>query len=223
MAISTVGLDLAKPNFPLVGFNNQFKEVKRRTLRRAQVLGFFDRLSPCRIGMELRAGAHYWGQQFSALGHEVMLIPEQSVIADLHNENKGFFNDARVLANALIRPNISCVPVKTVDQQEVHAVHRMHSQCIKDRAALSNLTWSLLTECGISLPKGVAAFRRHIPEILEDVDNGLSERFRRMLAHRYEQLLEQDKHLRFYTDELEILSAKQRTPKGEQPGRIPKL
>ena len=206
MAIATIGLDLAKPNFPVVGYDAQFKEVKRRTLRRNQVLDFFDRLSPCRVGLELCSGSHYWGRQFGAFGHEVILIPDRSVIAALRNKNKGFFNDARGLAEALTLPNISYVPVKTIDQQELHAIYRMYSQCIKDRAALCNLTWKLLAEYGVSLPKGVGAMRRHIPELLEDADNGLSERFLRMLSHRYRQLLEFDDHLTFYQGELQMLN-----------------
>ena len=206
MAIATIGLDLAKPNFPVVGYDAQFKEVKRRTLRRNQVLDFFDRLAPCRVGLELCSGSHHWGRQFSALGHEVMLIPENAVISALRDKNKGFFNDARVLAEALSQPNLSCVPVKTVDQQELHAIYRMHSQCVKDRAALCNLTWKLLAEYGVPLPKGVAAMRRHIPKLLEGADNGLSARFLRMLSHRYRQLLEFDGHLNYYESELLMLN-----------------
>jgi transposase len=206
MAIATIGFDLAKPNYPIVGYDEQFKEVKRRTLQRNQVLSFFDRLSPCRVGMELCVGSHYWGRQFSAFGHEVLLIPDQAVISALRDKNKGFFNDARVLAEALTQPNISCVPVKTVDQQELQAVHRMHSQCIKDRAAFCNLTWKLLAEYGIPLPKGVGAMRRHLPELLEDTGSSLSERFLRMLSHRYRQLLEFDEHLNFYEGELVLLN-----------------
>ncbi len=206
MTIATIGFDLAKPNFPIVGYDEQFKEVKRRTLRRNQVFDFFNRLSPCRIGMELCVGSHYWGRQFSDLGHEVMLIPDRSVISALRDKNKGFFNDARVLAEALIRPNISCVPVRTVVQQELQAIHRMHSQGIKDRAAFCNLTWKLIAESGTPLPKGVGALRRHLPELLEEADNGLSECFRRLLSHRYEQLLEFDAHLNFYAAELALLS-----------------
>ena len=88
----------------------------------------------------------------------------------------------------------------------MQAIHRMRSQCLRDRTALSNSTRGLLGEYGISFSKGLAVLRRKIPELLEDADNGLSLRFRNLLARRYEQLVEIDEHIAFYTKELELLS-----------------
>jgi len=205
MAIATIGLDLVKPEFPLVGYDERFKEVKRRTLRRDQVLDFFDRLQPCRIGMELCTGAHFWGRQFKEFGHEVKLIPTHYVKSELRDSNKGFFNDARIIADAASKPEIPSVHIRTEGQQELHAIHRMHSQCLQERTALCNLTWRLLGDFGVCLPKGVKALRRHLPELLQDQDNSLSEVFRRMLSRRYEQLLELDEHLIFFENELDLV------------------
>jgi len=204
MSIATIGLDLAKPNFPFVGFNEDFQEVRRRTLTRNQVFRFFERLPPCQIGMELCAGSHYWGRHFHAHGHDVRLIPAHYVATELRDSNKGYFNDARVLAAALRRPSIPNVHVKSIGQQELDTIHRLHSQSIRDRTAHCNLTWKLLIDYGIQLPKGVAALRRHLPGILDDEENCLSERFRRMMAKRLEQLLEMDGHLSFYERELSM-------------------
>jgi len=211
MAIATIGLDLAKPEFPLVGYDERFKEVKRRTLHRNQVLDFFDRLQPCRIGMELCTGAHFWGRQFKEFGHEVKLIPTHYVKSELRDSNKGFFNDARVIAGAINKNDIPGIAIKTGPQQELHAIHRMHSQCLQERAALCNLTWRLLGDFGVCLPKGVRALRRHLPELLQDRDNGLSELFRRMLSRRFEQLIELDEHLIFFESELDLLKQQVRS------------
>lgn len=206
MQITTLGLDLAKPNFPFVGYDRKFKEVRRKTLRRKQLTGFFERLPPCKVGMELCLGSHFWGRQFRLLGHDVRLIPTHYIANDLRDTNKGYFNDARVLAAALNEPSLPTVPVKSVSEQELTSFHRLHSQCLRERTAHCNLTWKLLVEIGIPLPKGVGALRRHIPGILGDLDNGLSERFRRMLTKRFEQLLEMDGHLSFYENELSLLA-----------------
>lgn len=205
MNITTVGLDLAKNVFHVVCFNERNKEVKKRMLRRNQVRHFFTQLPSCRVGMEACATAHYWGRELSALGHNVKLVPAQHV-KPLVQGNKNDYNDACAIAEALDRPRITFVAVKTTEEHDMQAIHRMRSQCLRDRTALSNSTRGLLGEYGISFTKGLAVLRNKIPELLEDADNGLSLRFRNLLARRYDQLVELDEHIAFYTNELEVLS-----------------
>lgn len=205
MNIITVGLDLAKNVFHVVCFNERDKEVKKRMLRRHQVLQFFVQLPPCRVGMEACASSHYWGRELRALGHDVKLIPPQYVKPYLRG-NKNDYNDARAIAEATTRPAMPGVAIKTVEEQDMQALHRMRSQCLRDRTALSNSTRGLLGEYGIILPKGIATLRKKIPELLEDADNGLSLQFRNLLLRRYEQFVELDGHIAFYTGELERLS-----------------
>ena len=205
MNISTVGLDLAKSVFHVVCFNEHSKEVKKRMLRRNQVLQFFTQLPTCQVGMEACAGSHYWGRELRALGHDVKLIPPQYVKPYLRG-NKNDYNDARAIAEAVTRPSMPFVAIKTVAEQDMQAIHRMRAQCIRDRTALSNSTRGLLGEYGIVLSTGLATLRNSIHGLLEDADNGLSDRFRNLLARRYEQLVELDKHIAFYTNELELLS-----------------
>jgi transposase len=205
MDITTVGLDLAKSVFHVACFNEHFKEVKKRMLRRNQVLQFFTQLPPCRIGMEACASSHYWGRELRAIGHDVKLIPPQYVKPYLRG-NKNDYNDARAIAEAATRPSMPFVAIKTVEEQDMQALHRMRTKCVKDRTALSNSTRGLLGEYGIVLPKGLATLRKRIPELLEDAENGLSDRFRNLLMRRYEQLAELDEHIVFYTNELELLS-----------------
>lgn len=205
MNITTVGLDLAKNVFHVVCFNGRNKEVKKRMLRRNQVLEFFTQLPPCQVSMEACAGSHYWGRQLHSLGHNVTLISPQHVKPYLRG-NKNDYNDARAIAEAATRPDMPTVGIKTVEEQDMQAIHRMRSQCSRDRTALSNSIRGLLGEYGIVFAKGVTTLRRKIPEILEDAENGLSLRFRNLLVRRYEQLVELEEHITFYTKELEYLS-----------------
>ena len=200
MAIATIGLDLVKPEFPMVGYNERFKEVKRRTLRRHEILRIFQRLSPCLVGIEQCSGSHYWGRQLLEFGHEVKVIPAHYV--KLRNPEKGFFEDARVLAAAVTQNDIPEVPIKSIDQLEIHSIHRMHIQCLRDRTSVCNLTWQLLTEHGITLPKSVRAMRRFLPGLLENSANDFGKRLNRILEHRLKQLIELDDHLKFYETEI---------------------
>ena len=205
MNVTTVGLDLAKNVFHVVCFDEHSKEVKKRMLRRHQVLQFFVQLSPCRVGMEACASSHYWGRELRSLGHDVKLIAPQYVKPYLRG-NKNDYNDARAIAEAVTRPSMPFVAIKTIEEQDMQALHRMRSQCVKHRTALTNSTRGLLGEYGIVLPKGITVLRRSIPEILEDAENCLSIRFRNLLLRRYEQLREIDEHIAFYTHEIDLVS-----------------
>ena len=205
MNITTVGLDLAKSVFHVVCLNEHNKEVRRKMLRRNQVRQFFAQLPPCKVGMEACATSHYWGRELMALGHDVKLIPPQHV-KPMVQGNKNDYNDAFAIAETVNRPKITFVAVKTVEEHDMQAIHRMRSQCIRDRTALSNSTRGLLGEYGICFSRGLVTLRKMIPELLEDAENGLSMRFRNLLARRYEQLVELDEHIAFYTKELELLS-----------------
>ncbi len=204
MKITTVGLDLAKNVFHVICLNEHNKEVKKRMLRRNQVSSFFAQLPSCQVAMEACATSHYWGRKFSLMGHDVKLIPPQHV-KPLVQGNKNDYNDARAIAEAVNRPRVAFVAIKTEEEHDIQAIHRIRSQCLRDRTALSNSTRGLLAEYGISFPKGLTSLRRRIPELLEDAENGLSFRFRNILARRYEQLVELDEHIAFYTKELELL------------------
>jgi transposase len=199
--ITTVGLDLAKNVFHLIGCNEHGKEVKRKMLKRGQVLAYFANLPPCLIGMEACASAHYWARQLKELGHEVRLIPPQHVKAYVRG-NKNDYNDARAIAEAVRRPDMRFVAVKTVEQQDVQALHRLREARVGERTALCNQMRGLLAEYGIVLPQGVGVVRKRVPELLEEAGNGLSDFFRPLLADCYQQLKELDAHIDFYTQAL---------------------
>lgn len=205
MKITTIGLDLAKNVFHVVCLDERDQEVGKRMLRRKQVLKHFAQCEPCLVAMEACASAHYWGRKLEALGHRVKLIPPQFVKPYVKG-NKNDYNDARAIAEAATRPGMRFVSLKTVEQQDIQALHRLRAQQVKMRTALSNQLRALLAEYGIVLPKGIAAFKRELPTVLEDGENGLSDFFRRLLARGYEQLLELERHIEHYTQEVETHS-----------------
>ena len=200
--ITTIGLDLAKNVFHVVCTNRHGKVVRKRMLRRSQVLAYFANLPVSLVGMEACASAHYWGRELGALGHRVKLIPPQYVTPYVRG-NKNDYNDALAIAEAVTRPEMRFVAAKTPEQQDIQALHRLRERCLGNRTALCNQLRGLLAEYGLIFPKGVNTLRRCLPELMEDGENGLSDLFRRLLAQGYRQLRELDGHIDGYTQELE--------------------
>ena len=199
--IRTVGLDLAKSVLHVVCCDARGKVVRKRRLKRGEVLGFFAQLEPCRVAMEACAGAHYWGRELAALGFEVKLIPAQYVQAFVRG-NKNDYNDALAIAEAAERPQMRFVALKRAAQQDIQALHRLRQGCVASRTEWGNRLRGLVAEYGLIAPKGLAALRRRIPEWLEDDANGLSMMFRRLLAQGYAQLQALDADIAFYDKEL---------------------
>src|SRR6266542_5538154 len=153
MKITTVGLDLAKSVFQIHGVDGRGKAVLRKQLKRSEVVQFFANLPPCLIGMEACGSAHYWARKLTALGHEVRLMAPQFVKPYVKT-NKNDRNDAEAICEAVARPNMRFVPVKTLEQQTVLALHRARAGVMKARNAQANQIRGLLGEFGIVLPQG---------------------------------------------------------------------
>lgn len=202
--ITTVGLDLAKNVFHLVMLDAREQELSRRKLRRGQVLEFFAQLPACRVGMEGCGGAQYWAREIEALGHEVRVVAAQHVKAFLRG-NKHDYNDARAIAEAVNRPGIRAVAVKTQAQQDLQALHRLRQGCVAERTALANRLRGLLGEAGRVLPKGMAQLRRRLPALLEQTEPAFSPVLREALGQGYEHLLELDRHLARYDRQIKRL------------------
>jgi transposase len=202
---TTIGLDLAKNVFHVVCCNEHGKMVRKKMLKRSKVLEYFANLPHCLVGMEACASAHHWARELGALGHEVKLIPPQHVKPYVRG-NKNDYNDALAIAEAVIRPQMRFVEIKTEAQQDIQALHRLRERRLQERTALCNQLRGLLAEYGLILPKGISAMRRRIPELLEDAENGLSDFFRRLLAQSYRHLLELDTHIDVYGEELKCYS-----------------
>ena len=153
MNITTLGIDLAKNNFSLVGMNKHGKIVLRKSLSRTKLLRFIANCPPCLIGMEACSGAHYWSREFHKLGPRVGIIAAKFVqpyLKGCKNDN----NDAEAICEAVSRPNIWFVPEKTVDQQAVLCVHRVRQGLVSERTSMLNQLRGLLSEFGIVMSGG---------------------------------------------------------------------
>jgi len=181
MKTTTIGLDLAKTVFHAVCCNQQGKVIKKKMLKRRELLNFFTQIEPCLIGMEACASSTYWARELEALGHTVKLIPAQHVKAFLRG-NKNDYNDALAISEAVVRPEMRFVAVKTVEQQDIQALHRLRALCIKERTALSNQLRALLAEYGIVFPRGIATLRRHIVALQQDENSPLTAFFKQSLS-----------------------------------------
>jgi transposase len=201
MNLTTLGIDLAKTSFSIVGMNQHGKVVLRKTLKRDKLLPFIAQCPPCLIGMEACSGAHYWGREFSKLGHKVGIMACK-FIAPFRKGGKNDNNDAEAICEAVTRRNIWFVPVKTADQQAQLCVHRVRQGLVGERTALINQLRGLLSEFGIVIAKGRYPAQKAIPLILEDADNALPMLARQMITNLWERIKIANEQILFYDREL---------------------
>lgn len=150
--VTTVGIDLAKNVFSLHGVDATGKVVLKRTVRRVELVQAVAALPPCVIGMEACSGSHAWARQFEGFGHTVRLMAPKFVVP-YRKSGKNDSNDAEAICEAVIRPNMRFVPVKSAEQQAVLALHRVRQGFIEERTALINRLRAVLTEFGVVLPR----------------------------------------------------------------------
>lgn len=167
MTSITIGLDLAKSVFQVHGVDTEGAVVVRRQLRRSAVLPFFARLPASLVGMEACGSAHYWARELAALGHEVRLMPVSEVKAYVRR-HKTDARDAAAICEAVGRPRMRFVPVKSAEQQAVLMLHRVRDQLIRQRTMTVNALRAHLAEFGIVAPKGLA----HVAGLVVRLDAG---------------------------------------------------
>lgn len=191
--VCQVGLDIAKNIFQVHGEDKYSKELFNKKLKRSAVLPFFANLPPCLIGLEACGGAHYWAREIAKLdaGHTVRLISPRQIKPFVLN-NKTDAADARAICEVAGRPSTRFVNIKTVEQQDMAAWHRIRERKVKERTALVNQTRALLMEQGIVMPQGINHIRKLLPGIIEDLENGLSSRSRDYLSELYAELVDCD-------------------------------
>ena len=182
MKLSRIGIDLAKNVFQLHGVDRHGKSLWKRRLRRNQWLkALLDTAAPgCVIGMEACAGAHHWARELQSHGYTVKLIPPQFVKPYVKS-NKNDANDAEAICEAMSRPNMRFVAVKSVEQQDIQATHRIRTELKDQRNAKANQIRGLVAEYGLVAPLTLRALRAAIPCWLEDAENGLTDHFRTLL------------------------------------------
>ena len=194
MNITTIGLDLAKNVFQVHGVDEQGKAVLKKQLKRNQVLPFFANLALCLIGMEACAAAHHWARKLVGLGHDAKLMAPQFVKPYVKS-NKNDARDAEAICEAVSRPNMRFVPIKTPAQQAVLSLHRARQGFIKARTAQANQLRGLLGEFGIAIPQGIRQLPTHVPDIVEDADNGLPGVMRALVQRLWEHFQELDRQV----------------------------
>jgi transposase len=182
MKLSRIGIDLAKNVFQVHGVDRHEKAVWKRRLKRDQWLrAVLNQAEPgCEIGMEACAGAHHWARELESRGYIVKLMAPQFVKPYVKS-NKNDANDAEAICEAMSRPNMRFVTVKSVVQQDIQATHRIRSELMTQRTAKSNQIRGLVTEYGLVAPLTLRALRAAIPCWLEDAENGLTDHFRSLL------------------------------------------
>ena len=154
MQLTTVGLDLAKQVFQIHGVDETGLAVVRKRLRRSEVLRFFSKLQPCLVGMEACATAHHWGRELAALGHTVKLVPPSYVKAYV-KRGKTDAADAEAICEAVTRPTMRFVPLKSAEQQAMLMLHRARDLLVRQRTMLANAIRGHFAEFGIVAPKGI--------------------------------------------------------------------
>jgi len=181
MKITTVGIDLAKSVFQIHGVDERGKTLLRKQLKRGEVLKFFANLPVCLIGMEACGSAHYWARKLIERGHTVKLMAP-SFVKPYVKTNKNDRNDAEAICEAVTRPNMRFVSIKSAEQQALLALHCARSGWVKARTAQANQIRGLLAEFGIVVPQGIARLRCALPELLEEAGNGLPGLMRSLLS-----------------------------------------
>lgn len=204
MKVTTVGIDVAKSVFQVHGVDALGKIALRRQLRRAQVVLFFSRLEACLIGMEACASSHYWARKLAALGHTVRLMAPQFVKAYRKNDtNDG--NDAEAICEAVQRPSMRFVPVKSPQQQAELAVHRIRQRLMGGRTALINQLRGLLAEFGLVLASGANQVRSKLPAMLESSGKSLPPLALELFHELYDELRQLEQRLAAHDRRIERL------------------
>jgi transposase len=180
MQISTIGLDIAKNVFQVHGIDAAEKVIVRKQLRRGQVLAFFKALPPCLVGMEACATAHYWARELTKLGHQVRLMPAKDVKAYV-KRNKNDAADAEAICEAVRRPTMRFIEVKSAEQQGRLMQHRTRDLLMRQRTQVINVMRAHLAELGITAAQGNVGLKELLTIIASDKD----ERCRPMLTRAW--------------------------------------
>lgn len=216
--VVTIGLDIAKSVFQVHGVNRNGDAVLRRQLKRARMLPFFAKLPPCLIGIEACNNSHYWARELSALGHDLKLIPAQYVKPYVKRQ-KNDATDAEAICEAVTRPTMRFVAVKSPEQQSLMMLHRVRLMLNRQRTQISNAIRAHISEFGVVAPVGRLGVERLLKVVEDEDDARIPEDARvclKMLAAQLavvkQQVLENDRR---------VLASARRTELGRRLMEIP--
>jgi transposase len=204
-AVATIGIDLGKNTFHLVGLDQRGAIVLQLKCSRAQLERRLANIPRCLIGMEACSGAHYIGRQLAALGHDVRLIPAQYVKPFLKG-HKNDYRDAEAIAEAVQRPTMHFVAIKTPEQMDLLALHRVRSRLVGQRTGVINQIRGFLIERGITVRQGVVPLRKALPDILSSHPDALSPRMINLITELVQDWRRLDERIAAVSAEIESLA-----------------
>ena len=203
MKITTIGIDLSKQSYSVHGVDADGKGVLRKSFTRAKLREFMAQLPACLVGLEACGGAHDMARRLMALGHQVRIMAAKLVHPYRKNQ-KNDGNDAEAICEAVARPQMRFVPVKSTEQQAVLSVHRIRGELVRSRTAMINQLRGLLSEFGVVLPKGRYQFRAHVVRGLKAA--GVPQLAQEVLEELNEHILQLDAQILAYDRRLEALA-----------------
>jgi transposase len=198
-------MDLGKRSFHLIGMDARGKVIMRQQLSRGRLERHMANLQPCLVGVEACAGAHHIGRRLSAFGHNVRLIPGQYV-KPFRKGQKNDYRDAEAIAEAVQRPTMRFVPIKSAEQLDLQALHRIRSRLVGHRTAVINQLRSFLLECGVIVPQGPARLREILPSVLAQRTDVLSPRMIRLIEELADDWRRLDDRVDAVTSEVHALA-----------------
>jgi len=207
MQIRSVGIDLGKTTFHLVALGDNGKVLLKKKFTQKQLITFTANLQTSLIGMEACSGAHFLGRALREQGHEVKLIPAQFV-KPFVKSNKNDFIDAEAIAEAVDRHNMRFVPIKTDDQLDLQALHRVRDRLMTRRTSLINQIRAFLLERGMVFAKSPIWLREAIPEVLENANENLTTRMRNLIAMLWSEWKDLELQIVEMNDEVERIASR---------------
>ena len=192
MNVTTIGLDIAKNVFQLYGVDAKGNKVLSKRLRRDELLPYMAQLPCCLVGIEACGGAHYWARAFTQLGHTVKLMSPRYVkpYVKTNKNDANDANDAEGCCEAVIRPTMRFVPVKTIAQQDILALHKVRNRLVAQKTELQNQMRGLLAEYGIVIAKGESHLRNGLARLLDPENEQLTARAKALFTELQQELLD---------------------------------
>ena len=207
--LASIGIDIGKEVFHVVGFGTDGKIAFRRKIKRLALLETFRRLPPSVVGMEAcLISAHFVSRALRQLGHQPRIIPAIYVKPFVKGQ-KNDYNDAEAIAEAALRPNLRVVREKTQDQLDLQALHRVRSRLVSRRTATINQIRAFLIEQGIAVRTGAGALRNSLLAILENRQDEISSRMRGLIVGLYEDWICLDQRIEALTGEIDQIGEKE--------------
>ncbi len=206
--LASIGIDIGKDVFHIVGFDQEGRIALRRKIKRLALVNEFKKLPRCIVGMEACLSAHFVSRTLRALGFEPRIMPAKYTKPFVKGQ-KNDYNDAEAIAEAALRPNLKLVQEKTQDQLDLQALHRVRSRLVSRRTATINQIRAFLIEQGITVRAGARALRNSLFAILQNREDEISPRMSDIIVGLYEDWLWLDERIESTTNEIELISRRE--------------